>query len=288
MSETGKSDNILDRICIAMPCSMNWEDMQGNDEVRLCGGCDKNVYNVSAMSKKRAEEILSAPTLPCLQLQRREDGTLVTDERSKLVRFFWHNARNAVSTVLAILSIVFPQTAAAADDKVNSVRVKPKRATMTIVGGKPMYTRQATSKKAINSKNVKLAIEEYPSSLDELGISEEDLSMQLNCENAELLSDLNPASVRVVPVSEKSLPKELNYQSWSYFESGRQLHARACFYTLNAQGEEAWTACEKATKLYLQALKERPSTTVDPGFRSFVEQELGKVKALQAKSIRKY
>jgi len=79
MNEPDQDESILERICIAMPCSIDWESMQGTDEARLCGGCNKNVYDISAMSKRRAEEILSAPQLPCIRINRALDSRRMSE-----------------------------------------------------------------------------------------------------------------------------------------------------------------------------------------------------------------
>src|SRR5262245_30602687 len=39
----------LARLRIASPCSADWDEMTGDDRVRFCGRCRKNVYNLSEM-----------------------------------------------------------------------------------------------------------------------------------------------------------------------------------------------------------------------------------------------
>ena len=70
---------MLSRIRIASPCDEPWADMVGDDQVRQCGRCDKPVYNLSQLAADEAIELLSETgTLPCMQLHRRRDGTLIT------------------------------------------------------------------------------------------------------------------------------------------------------------------------------------------------------------------
>src|SRR6516162_8887116 len=38
------------RLRVASPCPADWNAMQGDDRVRFCGQCEKNVYNLSAMT----------------------------------------------------------------------------------------------------------------------------------------------------------------------------------------------------------------------------------------------
>jgi hypothetical protein len=38
----------LDSIQVTRPCDTDWELMSGDDRVRFCEACQKNVYNLSA------------------------------------------------------------------------------------------------------------------------------------------------------------------------------------------------------------------------------------------------
>jgi len=70
----------LEDVSIASPCSARWEDMIGDDRVRFCGECGKNVYDVSAMTRDEAEALIddSEGGMPCLRMYRRKDGTVLT------------------------------------------------------------------------------------------------------------------------------------------------------------------------------------------------------------------
>jgi hypothetical protein len=70
---------VLDAVKIASPCSADWSSMKGDDRVRFCGGCEKNVYNLSAMDRADAEALLRAKEGNlCARLYRRSDGTVIT------------------------------------------------------------------------------------------------------------------------------------------------------------------------------------------------------------------
>ncbi len=70
---------MLDQIKIASPCSADWEQMKGNDRVRFCAECKKNVFNLSAMTRRDAEALLKQTDGNlCTQLYRRADGTMLT------------------------------------------------------------------------------------------------------------------------------------------------------------------------------------------------------------------
>ncbi|MEK7725310.1 MAG: hypothetical protein AAB336_13230, partial [Acidobacteriota bacterium] len=53
-----KFTNPLDNIRIASPCSADWNEMVGNERQKFCGSCQKNVYNLSGMTKDEAENLL--------------------------------------------------------------------------------------------------------------------------------------------------------------------------------------------------------------------------------------
>ena len=72
---------LLDNLRIASPCSESWDGMVGDDRVRFCGGCMKNVYNVSAMSAEEAREVIEEKEGDvCVRLYRRKDGTVITSD----------------------------------------------------------------------------------------------------------------------------------------------------------------------------------------------------------------
>ena len=73
---------LLDRVRVASPCSQAWADMVGDDRTRHCLACNKDVYDVSAMSRASAEAFLQAAvgTGACVRMYRRADGTILTAE----------------------------------------------------------------------------------------------------------------------------------------------------------------------------------------------------------------
>ena len=71
----------LDQLQIATPCRANWQRMEkvdGNDSVRFCQSCQKNVYKLSLMSREEAMTLLREKDGQiCARLSRRTDGTLI-------------------------------------------------------------------------------------------------------------------------------------------------------------------------------------------------------------------
>jgi hypothetical protein len=71
----------LDSVRIASPCKADWNEMAGDDRVRFCGTCAKNVYNLSAMTREEAERLLvQTEGRVCARLYRRTDGTVLTTD----------------------------------------------------------------------------------------------------------------------------------------------------------------------------------------------------------------
>jgi len=46
--------DVLDDILIASPCDADWALMTGTEQVRFCGACKLNVYNISEMTRDAA------------------------------------------------------------------------------------------------------------------------------------------------------------------------------------------------------------------------------------------
>jgi hypothetical protein len=77
----------LDQIEIASPCEVPWESMRGDDRVRFCGRCRQNVFNVEALSRAEARDLMqSRQGRLCMRFYRRPDGTVVTADCWTLLR----------------------------------------------------------------------------------------------------------------------------------------------------------------------------------------------------------
>jgi hypothetical protein len=70
---------VLNNLKIAAPCKAEWADMRGDDRVRFCDSCSKNVYNLSDLTAGEAEALIQeAEGHLCMRLYRRRDGTVLT------------------------------------------------------------------------------------------------------------------------------------------------------------------------------------------------------------------
>ncbi|MEO7715650.1 MAG: hypothetical protein ABIY70_05580 [Capsulimonas sp.] len=71
----------LNQIEIAKPCRASWADMAGDETVRFCTECSRNVYNLSAMTADRAQALVNEKEgKVCVRFYRRKDGTMMTSD----------------------------------------------------------------------------------------------------------------------------------------------------------------------------------------------------------------
>jgi hypothetical protein len=69
----------LDEVRVAAPCPADWGKMVGDERVRFCGSCERNVYNLSGMTRREAEALVtSTEGRLCVRFFRRADGTILT------------------------------------------------------------------------------------------------------------------------------------------------------------------------------------------------------------------
>jgi hypothetical protein len=102
---SAKFTNPLNNIKIASPCSADWNKMIGDERSRFCGDCKLNVYNLSGMSQREAENlILQSEGRLCVKFYRRSDGSVLTKD----CPVGWQAIkRNISKTATAFASLIF-------------------------------------------------------------------------------------------------------------------------------------------------------------------------------------
>ena len=97
-------------IKVAKPCSESWEAMPGDARVRHCGGCDRDVHNLAAMTPAQIDALLAKPgPLPCMRIVRNVDGSLMTarvEQKPGVIR----RASRILSTVMLMAGSASAQT----------------------------------------------------------------------------------------------------------------------------------------------------------------------------------
>lgn len=79
LGEDARRDVDLDAITIPTRCRASWRDMRGDDAVRRCPRCDRDVYDLAQMTSGEIDALLARPEgTPCVRLRRRPDGRVVT------------------------------------------------------------------------------------------------------------------------------------------------------------------------------------------------------------------
>jgi len=70
----------LEQIRIASPYKASWESMTGDEKTRHCGQCDKDVHDLSAMTRAEAEALVTSGQAGrmCVKMWVRPDGTVLT------------------------------------------------------------------------------------------------------------------------------------------------------------------------------------------------------------------
>jgi hypothetical protein len=102
----------LEDLQIASPCHAEWSDMEGDERVRFCGICEKNVYNLSGMTRQEATALVTdREGSVCIRMFRRTDGTVLTGDCPVGVRAALHRARReafvaAAAGVAAITALL--------------------------------------------------------------------------------------------------------------------------------------------------------------------------------------
>lgn len=81
-SAARRSLPMLDQVRVASPCNASWDEMLGDERVRFCVSCEKNVYNLSAMPREEAEHLLQERIGKelCVRFYQRADGTILTED----------------------------------------------------------------------------------------------------------------------------------------------------------------------------------------------------------------
>ncbi len=100
---------LFERIRIASPCDVPWDTMRGDDQVRRCDQCDRNVYDLSSLTRNEVERLFDAhDEPPCVSYFQRPDGTvLLADCPVGVRRRRWRPfSALAVATLASVASLV--------------------------------------------------------------------------------------------------------------------------------------------------------------------------------------
>ena len=115
---------LLDRVRIASPCPVKWEQMEGDDRQRYCHQCKLNVYNFAELPESDAERLIrETEGRLCGLLYRRADGTIITKDCPVGLAAIRRRMRRIVARVAAALFFVLGGFALARADLPRSSRL---------------------------------------------------------------------------------------------------------------------------------------------------------------------
>jgi hypothetical protein len=104
MSRLISSSELLSKVQVAKPCPADWRHMEGDDRIRHCTQCSRNVYNISEMSRQEASDLIEAMEgKMCVRYFTRPDGTVMTKDCGASVR---ETVRNTTRFALVMSSIL--------------------------------------------------------------------------------------------------------------------------------------------------------------------------------------
>jgi hypothetical protein len=99
-----KFDNPLENVHIASPCRAVWEQMYGDDRQRYCPECKLNVFNLSGMARREAENLLlNTEGRLCVRFFRRSDGTILTKDCPVRWRAIKRRIRKAATALASFI-----------------------------------------------------------------------------------------------------------------------------------------------------------------------------------------
>ena len=105
--------NFLQHVTVASPCNARWADMAGDERARFCHLCQKQVYDLSALTAAEAGALIREKEGNlCGRFYQRADGTMLTADCPVGVAHFWHGVRNVVYAGIAAIALILVGTRA--------------------------------------------------------------------------------------------------------------------------------------------------------------------------------
>jgi len=106
----GRALPVLDRVRIASPCHVGWDQMTGDARRRFCDSCSLHVYNLSDMTADEAEgfvrEAEGLPERTCVRFYARADGTVITKDCPVGLAGVRRRLATAAATAFAAVGLV--------------------------------------------------------------------------------------------------------------------------------------------------------------------------------------
>lgn len=104
----------MKNIMIASPCTVDWNTMDGDDRVRVCGACKHKVYDTSKLTSKEITDLMARDSNACLKIYRRADGTLLTEDCPFGLRTLRRGAHTASKIAASLWALALSFTSVSA------------------------------------------------------------------------------------------------------------------------------------------------------------------------------
>ncbi len=104
--------NFLDKIEVKTPCSEDWNEMRGNEQVRFCSHCSKSVNNLSTMTRREASKIIKQSNGNlCVRYVKNPAGgaPLFSEDLHQISRRAPRLAVGVMATALSLSSMAYAQ-----------------------------------------------------------------------------------------------------------------------------------------------------------------------------------
>ena len=96
---------VLDNIRVGTPCRVAWDAMPGDERKRACSKCEKNVYNISELTRAEAEAlIIQHEGKLCVRYYQRPDGTILLSDCTIRGAAYWKR-RAGVAALAAMVAV---------------------------------------------------------------------------------------------------------------------------------------------------------------------------------------
>lgn len=122
----------LPEIRIASPCHARWDDMEGDERVRFCGQCQKNVYDLSVLTAEAAAALVREKEgRLCAQFYRRADGMILHAEDcpAGLAARQWRRVKHFAGAALSVILLMLGVGRASASEASGNTKKPPVSAT---------------------------------------------------------------------------------------------------------------------------------------------------------------
>ncbi|MCA9256868.1 MAG: hypothetical protein KDA33_14565 [Phycisphaerales bacterium] len=116
---------ILENARVASPCNVPWSSMKGDDRVRFCGVCEKQVFNLIGMSDDDVTAlIIEKQGKLCVQAYQRPDGTLLTSDCPVGLRAARKKLARAVAALAACFGMLLTATTFGVVGRTSALRLR--------------------------------------------------------------------------------------------------------------------------------------------------------------------